>query len=84
MIPPSVTTTRQTIHQMVNQLPTESLPLVDNFVRFVHAQYVAGATAATPWVYPLVPMPAPVLQDWLALLDVGYEGDALADTEAIY
>lgn len=34
--------------------------------------------------YPTVENPASSLSDWLNLLPEGYDGDALADTEALY
>jgi hypothetical protein len=37
-----------------------------------------------PYVYPSVPCPAATIDAWMNLLPEGYEGDALADTEALY
>jgi len=41
-------------------------------------------TAEKPYRYPTVPMPVSSLDVWMNLLPEGYEGDALADTEALY
>lgn len=81
-------TTRQNILLLLDELPPDSLSMVETFVRFVHAQQPAAKTAAgteqPPWRYPTVPVAASSLDNWLALLSEGYEGDALADTEALY
>ncbi|OAN48606.1 hypothetical protein A6A03_07480 [Chloroflexus islandicus] len=77
--------TRERIIALVQTLPAESLPIVEAFVRFVQAQQMASFTQpATPWRYPTVAAPAISLENWLNLLDEGYEGDALADTEAVF
>lgn len=77
--------TRERIIALVQSLPAENLPIVEAFIRFVQAQQVAALTQpAMPWRYPTVAAPAVSLENWLHLLDEGYEGDALADTEAVF
>lgn len=76
--------TRERIIALVQSLPAESLPIVEAFVRFVQAQQVATLTQpATPWRYPTVAAPTAVLDRLTGLLS-DVEGDALADTEALY
>ena len=81
--------TRQTILALLEELPPDSLPMVETFIRFMQAQQTAVGEKPThfqqpPWRYPTVRVPAASLDNLLGLLDEGYEGDALADTEAIY
>lgn len=44
----------------------------------------AAAATCPPYLYPTVATPVTSLQALSQLLDEGYEGDALADTEALY
>ena len=44
----------------------------------------AGAAEKPPYLYPTVENPASSLSEWLNVLPDGYEGDALADSEALY
>lgn len=83
---PSTQTTRQNILVLLDELPPDSLPLVEKFMRFVQTEPEPFATtpSKTPWLYPTVPVPADSLDNWMKLLSTGYEGDALADTEALY
>jgi len=37
-----------------------------------------------PYIYPTVAVPPSSLDWWLNLIPEGYEGNALADTEALY
>lgn len=76
--------TRKRIIALVQSLPAESLPIVEAFIRFVQAQQVAALTQpAMPWRYPTVAAPTAVLDRLTGLLS-DVEGDALADTEALY
>lgn len=76
--------TRERIIALVQTLPAESLPIVEAFVQFVQAQQAAAlAQPATPWRYPTVAAPVAVLDRLTGLLS-DIEGDALADTEAVY
>ncbi len=43
-----------------------------------------SAAKAPLYLYPTVALPASSLEAWTKLLDEGYGGDALADTEALY
>jgi hypothetical protein len=78
-------TIRQNILTLLDELPPDRLPMVETFMRFMQAQ-AAPTPQPTPWVYPTVTLPASSLASWIGLLDEteGYEGDALADTEALY
>jgi hypothetical protein len=75
---------------LLDELPPESLATVEAFIRFVHTQAHQGqpveTTAEPPprFRYPTVPVPASSLDAWMNLLPTGYDGDALADTEALY
>ena len=78
---PSAQTTRQDILILLDQLPPDSLPMVETFIRFMQTRPMESPT---PWRYPSVPVAANSLDNWMTLLPTGYEGDALADTEALY
>ncbi len=77
---------------LLEKLPPQSLTVVEQFVRFVFAlaqtgQVVEAAPMAkgyAPYLYPTVPVPASSIAQWVNLLPEGYDGDALADTEALY
>jgi hypothetical protein len=76
---------------LLEKLPPESLSVVEQFVRFVHELAQKGQVVETvakpqgaPYLYPTVPVPASSLTWWVNLLPEGYDGDALADTEALY
>lgn len=76
----SAQTTKQTIAGMLDDLPPESLKVVEQFVRFLRQQ---GPVVAE-FRYPTVSAPASSLNTWAQLLKEGYEGNALADTEDLY
>jgi hypothetical protein len=93
------TTTKEAAQELENrilsllaELPLESLVVVERFVRFLHEQARRGETVTVvsekptrpPYRYPTVAVPASSLSRWLDLVPEGYEGDALADTEALY
>jgi len=75
---------------LLEKLPPESLAVVEQFVRFLQEQAQKGRVVETvkptgaPYLYPTVPVPASSLAQWVNLLPEGYDGDALADTEALY
>jgi hypothetical protein len=79
------------ILSLLDELPPESLNVVEQFVRFLHEQARQGRTVTTiseenerpPYLYPSVPVPASSLDGLVGIMPpVG--GDALADTEALY
>ncbi len=78
------------IVSLLEQLPPESLSVVEQFVRFVYELAQKGQVVATvakppgaPYLYPTVPVPASTLRSLSGIMPpVG--GDALADTEALY
>ena len=88
----SVQSTRQTILDLLDELPPERLTVVETLVRLVRDQaqrgkpgIVAPDSAGLPcFRYPTVPVPACSLDKWMDLVPQGYKGDALADTEALY
>ena len=76
---------------LLEKLPPESLTVVEQFVQFVLERAQQGQVVKTvpqptgaPYLYPTVPVPASSLAQWVNLLPEGYDGDALADTEALY
>lgn len=87
----STRATQSRIVSLLNELPPESLALVERFVEFLHDQARRGQPVGvsvqekrTGYAYPTVTVPASSLDRWLDLIPEGYEGDALADTEALY
>lgn len=83
--------TQHHILDLLNDLPPESLVVVEQFIQFLHQQAQQGQPVVTvfdkptPYYrYQTVLLPASTLDGWLKLLSEGYEGDALADTEALY
>ena len=72
--------TKQRISELLDELPPASLRSVENFVRSLREREPLSPGP----VYPTVENPASSLNAWLDLVPEGYEGDALADTEAMY
>ena len=84
-------TTKQRIYRLLDNLPPTSLPVVEQFVEFLRQQAQRGQPVVTvageeasPYRYPTVALPASSLDAWVNLLPEGYDGDALADSEAVY
>jgi len=87
----AVQDTKQRITTWLDELPPQSLTVVEQFVEFLRQKarqqqtpVVVAEREAPPYLYPTVAAPTSSLKVWNKLLDVGYEGDALADTEALY
>jgi hypothetical protein len=83
--------TRDHILSLLDDLPPESLAVVEQFVRFLREQTRQGRPVVSvseekkpAYLYPTIGLSASSLNRWLDLLPEGYEGDALADTEALY
>jgi hypothetical protein len=83
-------TTKERICKLLDELPLESLTVVDRYVAFVHKQAQQGNPVvmspdgnSAPFRYPTVAVPALVL-DKLVGLAPPVGGDALADSEALY
>ena len=82
--------TRQRLIALLEEMSARDLDIIEKFTLFIRQQggqpvvAVAGREGEIPYIYPTVPVPASSLGKWLTLLDRGYEGDALADTEALY
>ncbi|MEJ5308666.1 MAG: hypothetical protein WHX52_02760 [Anaerolineae bacterium] len=87
-------TAKGAITMLLDDLPPESLPVVRQFIEFLRQQAQQGRSVVTtpsttgepkaPYLYPTITVPASSLEAWGKLLDEGYEGDALADTESLY
>ena len=83
---------RDHILSLLDDLPPESLNVVNQFVQFLHERARQGQPVVSesddegkvPYLYPSVGVPAKSLDGLIGLLSEGYEGDALADTEALY
>lgn len=81
---------REHILSLLDDLPPESLNVVNQFVQFLYEQARQGRSVVTkssgespPFLYPSVPLPASALDGLVGIMpSVG--GDALADTEALY
>lgn len=82
--------TRQRLITLLKEMSGKELDVIEKFALFIRQQggqsvvAVAEREGETPYQYPTVPVPASSLSKWSTLLDRGYEGDALADTEALY
>jgi hypothetical protein len=84
--------TQSRILALLNSLPPESLSVVEQFVRFLQEQSRQGRPVAIvseqkgqfSYHYPTISLAPSSLDRWLNLVPEGYEGDALADTEALY
>ena len=75
------------ITELLDDLPSESLSMVEQFVRFLceqkrREQSIAGERSS--FAHPEVSLPASSLDAWTGLLPEGYQGNALTDTEALY
>ena len=83
-------TSKQRIVHLLDDLPPESLDMVEEFVRFLREQVKQSQPAATAadgkpqlFRYPTVSLPLGHLRGLVGLLPpVG--GNALAETEALY
>lgn len=83
-------TPRSHIAALLDDLPPDSLRVVEQFVEFLHVQARQGRPVVSapnlqylPYRYPTVPLPASSLDSLIGIMPpVG--GDALADTEALY
>jgi hypothetical protein len=78
---PAIQATKYAITSMLDTLSPESLSAVEQFVRFLHDREPDLPVAALR--YPTRAAPATTLTGWLNLLREGYDGNALADTEAL-
>jgi len=83
--------TKQKITTLLDELPPQSLMVVEQFVEFVRQKARQQQTLVTvaekeapPYLYPTVENPASSLSAWLNVIPNGCGGDALADTEALY
>jgi hypothetical protein len=90
----SVQETQRRIRSLLHDLPAESLAVVEQFVAFLRQQLEQGRAVSVseekvvvehpPYRYPTLSVPPSSLDAWMNLIPEGYEGDALADTEALY
>ena len=87
----STRATRSRIVALLEDLPPESLTLVERFVQFLRDQARRGQPVESvpvrekrpPYIYPTVPLSASVLDGLIGIMPP-VEGDALTDTEALY
>jgi hypothetical protein len=79
---------RERISTLLEQIPAEDLVFVERYIEFLSQQKPPDAVLIQEekptYLHPTVPVPAATFINWLNLLPEGYEGDALADTEALY
>ena len=82
---------RTHISALIDELPPESLKLVEQFIRFLRQQAQMGQPvgamavkeAQKPYLYPTVRVPTESLTELIGIMpSVG--GDALEDSEALY
>lgn len=80
-----VASIQQDIHKSIEQLPLESLKVLQQFAAFLEQQ-TANKQPLVSERQPLkmVPVPASTLVGLTGVLNPGYEGNALEDTEALY
>lgn len=83
--------TERAISELLNDLPPESLAVLKQFVEFLREQaqrgqpvVLASGAETHPYRYPTVAAPASSLKGWVNELTEGYDGNALADSEALY
>ena len=84
-------TVRNRILSLLNDLSPENLTVVERFVQFLREQVqrdqpimvVSEKEERPPYLYPTVPLSASVLDGLIGIMPP-VEGDALADTEALY
>lgn len=77
------------LQDLLSDLPPDSLSAVEQFVQLVreqaqHDQTLKVVAERPAYLCPTVLLPADSLDRWLNLSPTGYDGDALADTEALY
>ncbi len=83
--------TKQRIITLLEELPPESLAVIEQFAEFLYQKAqpnqfvsVVSERQSHPYHYPTVPVPMSVFEELEDVLPDGYDGDALADTEALY
>jgi hypothetical protein len=81
---------KEALDAVLDDLSPESLEVVRQFAEFLRRQAQQGQPVVTvaetgaPYLYPSVATPAAVMQALSGVLVDGYDGDAVADTEALY
>ncbi len=86
---------RQEVHRLLDTLPLEKLVDLRQYIAFLQYQQQMGSVVKrnktnpkegvkTRKRYPTVTVPAARLQKFTQVLQQGYEGDALRDTEDLY
>lgn len=81
--------TQEHIRVLLAELSPDNLAFVEQFVLFLRDRMQSPAPLVArekrvPYLYPTVPVPASKLDAWMNLVPEGYDGDALADSEALY
>lgn len=72
------------LQDLLVDLPPDRLTLVEQFVQSLRGPALKAAAERPAYLYPTVTLPAASLDNWLNLSPTGYDGDALADSEALY
>ena len=81
--------TQTHIVKLLSDLSPDSLAFVEQLVLFLRERTQPSATLTTrekraPYLFPTIALPATSLNAWMNLVPKGYDGDALADSEALY
>ena len=83
---------QQRILALLNDLPPEGVAVAEQFMRLLHEVAQQGAplrelrqpAVSHGFAYPVIGLPPSSLLAWSDPAWTGYEGDALADSEALY
>lgn len=77
----NIQATRQRIQLLLEEIPAETLPIFEQLLLSMRQQKPSAKDKDN---LPVVFLPATSLKKWSLLLEEGYEGDALEDTESLY
>ena len=85
-------TAQQRILTLLDDLPPEGVAVAEQFMQFLHEVVQQGTSlreigqpvAPRVFAHPVIGLPSASLLAWSNLAWAGYEGDALADSEALY
>ncbi len=79
---------KEALDVVLDELSPERLDVIRQFAEFLSRQVqqaqpvVIAAEAGAPYLYPSVATPVAVMQTLSGVLAEGYDGDAVADTDA--
>jgi hypothetical protein len=74
---------QQRITALLNDLPLESLQLLEQFVQFL-SQKAHSKRPSVPYHYPTVEIEPATVDGLVGIMPKTYTGDALVDTESLY